>query len=295
MRRLSSLVLLAFLLLVVKIHLVEAFSSARRRNVAAESSAVNPLKKSPFKSTTKKRNSGLRLLAGPEEEDQLLPETSFGAEAVPEGQRPVNEFLDLLRQPLFGWASEETGTTGLVIRLVAVYAVVFGAVCYPIAGATFTEEGYLIQKLAASNVGALLLTLFLLIRLYSGWGYVGSRLKSTVIEYEETGWYDGDVERKTEAEKKRDQFLYQSKVKPVEDRLKLVTAATGGLWVAACITFNVAISSKPLFDQYDPAMLERLSYDEKLAGVAAEKSGGKPSYCDSRYYRAIANGGQGCR
>jgi hypothetical protein len=290
------LVPLAFILAVVKCHLVDAFSSAGRRNAVSDSSAAYSRGTSPFESNPENRESRLRLLAGPEEEDsQLLPETSFGAEAVPEGQRPVNEFLDLLRQPLFGWASEETGTTGLVIRLAAVYAVVFAVICYPIAGATFTEEGYFIQKLAASNVGALLLTLFLLIRLYSGWGYVGSRLKSTVIEYEETGWYDGDVERKTEAEKKRDQFLYQSKVKPVEDRLKLVTAATGGLWVAACISFNVAVSSKPLFDQYDPAMLEKLRYDEKLAGVAAEKSGGKPSYCDSRYYRAIANGGQGCR
>ena len=28
-----------------------------------------------------------------EEVEQLLPETSFGAEAVPEEQRPVNEYL----------------------------------------------------------------------------------------------------------------------------------------------------------------------------------------------------------
>ena len=62
------------------------------------------------------------------DDEQFMPETSFGAEAVPEGQRPVNEYLDLLRQPLFGWASEESGTKGLLIRLLAVYAVVFGVV-----------------------------------------------------------------------------------------------------------------------------------------------------------------------
>lgn len=43
------------------------------------------------------------------ENDNMI-ETSFGAEAVPEGQRPVNEYLDLTRAPLFDWASEETGT-----------------------------------------------------------------------------------------------------------------------------------------------------------------------------------------
>jgi hypothetical protein len=55
----------------------------------------------------------------------LLPETSFGSEMVPEGQRPVNEYLDLVRAPLFGWASEEVGSKGLLSRLVTVYAVSF--------------------------------------------------------------------------------------------------------------------------------------------------------------------------
>jgi hypothetical protein len=40
-------------------------------------------------------------------------------------------------------------------------------------------------------------------------------------------------------------------------------------------------------------LLERVRYDDDLAGKAAQKSGGRPTYCESRYYRAIANGGQG--
>jgi len=52
-------------------------------------------------------------------------ETSFGAEVVPEGQRPVNEYLDLLRAPLFGWASEEVGTKGFITRISTFYAVIF--------------------------------------------------------------------------------------------------------------------------------------------------------------------------
>ena len=53
---------------------------------------------------------------------------SFGAEVVPEGQRPVNEYLDMKQAPLFGWGSNEVGTKGLLIRLGVVYAVVFAAV-----------------------------------------------------------------------------------------------------------------------------------------------------------------------
>jgi hypothetical protein len=133
-----------------------------------------------------------------------------------------------------------------------------------------------------------------LIRLYSGWGYVGSRLQSKVIEYEETGWYDGNFEPKPEAEFKRDRFLYQSEVKPAVDRIKLFTLVAGGLWVASCIALNASVSLKPTFNEYDPSMLERVRYDEDLAQTAAKASGGRPTYCDNRYYLAVANGGQGC-
>jgi hypothetical protein len=165
---------------------------------------------------------------------------------------------------------------------------------YPIAGATFTQEGFLLQKVAAANVGTLGLVLVVLIRLYSGWGYVASRLQSKVIEYEETGWYDGNFERKTEAEYKRDQFLYKSDVQPAVDRLKLITLSVAAVWVASCIGLNAATSMKPIFNEYDPSVLDRVRYDEDFANQAARESGGRPTYCDNRYYRAVANGGQGC-
>jgi hypothetical protein len=233
----------------------------------------------------------------PENEDNyesLMPETSFGAEAVPEAQRPVNEFLDVSRQPLFSWAAKESGSQGFFLRLAVTYAIVYAVICYPIAGATYTQDGYLLQKITSANVGAMSLLGVLMIRIYSGWAYIGSRLTSKVIEYEETGWYDGDIEYKTQAEMTRDRFLYKDKVKPVVERVKMFCLGVGGLWLASIVAFNVASSSKPMFAQYDPKMLEQLRYDEKLAETAAKSSGGKPSYCDSRYYRAIANGGQGC-
>lgn len=223
----------------------------------------------------------------------LRPKTSFGSEAVPEAQRPINEYLDVTSQPLFGWAA--TGTKGLLTRLTIFYSIIFGVVCYPISGATFTQEGYLLQKLAASNVGAMAVVFVLLIRLYSGWGYLGQRLSSRVIEYEETGWYDGEWEEKTETEMRRDRMLFNAEVKPVVDRLKTFLLGSGGLLLASIISFNVALSNKPMFNQYDPSILERLSYDEKLANSAALNSGGKPAYCDSRYYSAVANGGMGCK
>jgi hypothetical protein len=62
---------------------------------------------------------------GDSEELEYFPTSTFGAEAVPEDQRPANEYLDLIRQPLFGWADEQRGDRGLVIRLGLTYVLFF--------------------------------------------------------------------------------------------------------------------------------------------------------------------------
>jgi hypothetical protein len=105
--------------------------------------------------------------------------------------------------------------------------------------------------------------------------------------------YDGDIELKTDAEMARDLFLYRESVKPVVDRLQKFSIVVGSVWIASCIGLNAAFSTKPIFNEYDPELLKTLNYDDKRANVAAELSNGRPTYCESRYYRAIANGGQG--
>jgi hypothetical protein len=79
-------------------------------------------------STSKTFNFILALKATENKNEEFFPATSFGAEVVPEGQRPVNEYLDMKRAPLFDWASNEVGTAGLLMRLVIVYAIVFATV-----------------------------------------------------------------------------------------------------------------------------------------------------------------------
>lgn len=223
------------------------------------------------------------------------PTTTFGAEAVPEEQRPANEYLDLISAPFFDWADKPSGNKELSVRLSVLYLTLFALVCWPISGATFTVDGYLFHRILSSNVGALGFILIFCLRLYSGWSYIGSRLTSKEIEYEETGWYDGDVEVKSEAEIARDLLLYRSQVAPVVKRTQAFCLAIGGMWLASCVGLNVLFSMKPLFNEYDPDMLEKLRYDDKVAGVAASESNGIPTYCNSRYYRAVANGGQGCK
>lgn len=227
--------------------------------------------------------------------ENLRPITSFGSEAVPENQRPINEYLDVTKQPFFDWADTNTGTFGLIIRLFILYNLIFWLICYPISGATYTIDGYLIQKLLSSNIGAISCILILMLRIYTGWNYIGQRLISKTIEYEETGWYDGAYEIKTDNELKRDKLLYINDVKPVIERCKNIFYSIFFITIISFITYNISNNNKPLpFNQYDPNVLEKLSYDDKLANNAAINTYGKPAYCDSRYYQAIANGGQGC-
>jgi hypothetical protein len=117
-----------------------------------------------------------------------LPSIAFGSEVVPSGQLPANEYLNLITSPLFGWANQQNGDWGLALRLGITYVIFYWGICFPISSSTFIQEGYTLHKISASNVGALGVIFILLIRLYSGWGYVGSRLTSKVIEYEKTGW-----------------------------------------------------------------------------------------------------------
>lgn len=228
-------------------------------------------------------------------DNRKRPDTTFGAKNVPVDFRPSNEYLNLIKQPTFSWASQDVGDVGLILRLVAIYAAFFVSVCYPISGATWVNDGYTLQKVTASNVGAISVVFVLVLRLYSGWGYIGSRLQSKVIEYEESGWYDGDIEEKSDVEKARDLFLYRSNVKPVEERLRKFSLGIGSAWLASCVVLNFTTSMNPIFNQYDPQMLEKLAYDDKIAGVVQSESNGRPTYCESRYYRAVAGGAPGCK
>ena len=50
-----------------------------------------------------------------------------------------------------------------------------------------------IEFVISASIGALLVVAVAVLRIYLGWAYVGDRLLSAAVEYEETGWYDGQV------------------------------------------------------------------------------------------------------
>jgi len=85
------------------------------------------------------------------------------------------------------------------------------------------------RLLAAGGVAALVLPMLLLVRQWLGWSYVHKRLMAEQVEYEESGWYDGQVWEKPLAWRERDLLMARHEVRPILGRLARAMAWTAGL------------------------------------------------------------------
>ena len=65
--------------------------------------------------------------------------------------------------------------------------------CTLVASGSWTLRGDPPRLLAAGAVAALVLPLLLLVRQWLGWTYVMKRLLAESVDYEESGWYDGQT------------------------------------------------------------------------------------------------------
>ncbi|KAI3462707.1 hypothetical protein Pfo_019370 [Paulownia fortunei] len=236
---------------------------------------------------------------------------------VPFEQRPVNEYSSLKDEILYSWA--DLGPGSFFLRLGGLWLVTFTVLGVPIAAASFNPSKDPLRFILAAGTGTLFLVSLIVLRIYLGWSYVGDRLLSAVIPYEETGWYDGQMWVKPPEILARDRLLGSYKVKPVIKLLKQTLVGTGALLVAAVSLF---IFATPVEDFIQKAFVQKESpsdvsaskistkfnirkeellrlpvevmSDDDLAEAAAEAADGRPVYCRDRFYRALA-GGQYCK
>ncbi|XP_062215290.1 protein CONSERVED IN THE GREEN LINEAGE AND DIATOMS 27, chloroplastic [Phragmites australis] len=227
---------------------------------------------------------------------------------VPFEQRPVNEYSALKDSILYSWAELSPGS--FFLRLGSLWLVTFTVLAAPIAAASFNPGKDPLKFVLAAGIGTLLLVSLVVLRIYLGWSYVGDRLLSAVVPYEETGWYDGQMWVKPPEVLARDRLLGSYKVKPVINMLKQTLVSTGALLVGAVSLFAFAApvedflhslnqptsaASKPSLRREELLRLPvEVIQDDDLAAAAAEAADGRPVYCRDRYYRALA-GGQYCK
>ncbi|XP_010559007.1 PREDICTED: uncharacterized protein ycf36 [Tarenaya hassleriana] len=236
---------------------------------------------------------------------------------VPSEQRPVNEYSSLKDGILYSWG--ELGPSQFFLRLGGLWLVTFTVLGVPIAAASFNPSREPLRFILAAGTGTLFLVSLIVLRIYLGWSYVGDRLLSAVVPYEESGWYDGQMWVKPPEVLARDRLLGSYKVKPVIQMLKQTLAGTGALLVSAALLFifatpvedffKSALSAKENLPEVSISRTEKkfnigkekllslpvdVVTDDDLAAAAAEAADGRPVYCRDRYYRALA-GGQYCK
>ena len=143
---------------------------------------------------------------------------------VPPEQRPLQEYEQLLASWFFVWPSHDL--PGL-LRPLATSWLLLLPVSILVASGSWVLRHHPAQLVLAGMVAAVALPMLLLVRQWLGWNYVHRRLVSERVEYEESGWYDGQVWEKPLAWRQQDLLGAQHQVPPVLRRLQQGPALAG--------------------------------------------------------------------
>ena len=138
---------------------------------------------------------------------------------VPKEQQPTNEFLELSNSRLFVLAKTNKKFS---IILISIWFVAFLFFLVIASGSSYFNIN-LIKYTLLSLFGSLSIPLLITIRLFLGWNHIYKRLTSEIIEYEESGWYDGQIWTKPIELKEKESLIASIEVKPI---LKNLTQAT---------------------------------------------------------------------
>ncbi|NDJ16185.1 CGLD27 family protein [Myxacorys almedinensis] len=141
---------------------------------------------------------------------------------VPVEQRPLNEYQDLKTSWFFRWATLDRWG---YLKPIAILWVINWLVAGPIASVSFAPSKHLPQFLLLASIGASLIPILALVRLYLGWVYVRTRLLNTSVFYEESGWYDGQIWQKPPEVLAQDQLIVSYQIQPILQRLQKSFAA----------------------------------------------------------------------
>jgi hypothetical protein len=130
---------------------------------------------------------------------------------VPRDQQPTNEFIELSKSNIFSWPKTKRS---LVLVLIKFWGAAFILFLIISSGSIYFQASIL-KYILLSFFSSLSIPLLISIRLYLGWNHVFKRLTSERVEYEETGWYDGQVWIKPPNLKEKESLIASIEVKPI--------------------------------------------------------------------------------
>ena len=139
---------------------------------------------------------------------------------VPKEQQPTNEFLELSNSKVFALAKNKKKFS---IILISTWLVAFLIFLVISSGSVYFHT-FLLRYIFLSFFGSLSVPLLITLRLFLGWSHIYKRLTSEIIEYEESGWYDGQIWNKPIELKEKESLIASIEVTPILENLTQVTS-----------------------------------------------------------------------
>ena len=153
---------------------------------------------------------------------------------VPREQQPTNEFIELSKSRIFSWPKTKKL---LILILVKFWFSAFVLFLVISSGSVYFKT-YLLRYILLSFFTSLSIPLLISIRLYLGWNHVFKRLTSEKVEYEESGWYDGQVWEKPLVLKEKESLIASIEVKPILKNLIQIFSIISVLALSGILIFQ---------------------------------------------------------
>jgi len=96
----------------------------------------------------------------------------------------------------------------------------------------------ILKYILLSFFSSLSIPLLISIKLYLGWNHVFKRLTSEKVEYEESGWYDGQVWIKPLVLKEKESLIASIEVKPILKNLIQIFSIILALALSGILLFQ---------------------------------------------------------
>lgn len=155
---------------------------------------------------------------------------------IPNDQRPLIEYLDLKNSFQFSWTTEKTVS---FFKTLIVIFLLINLILALILNTNPNDHPY--EFLLRIDVSSTLILIFLILRFYIAWKYVYNRLNLATINYEESGWYDGQTWIKTTDILLQDRLLVTYEVLPIIKRLEFSLLILVCLFLVKIYIYNQII------------------------------------------------------
>ena len=153
---------------------------------------------------------------------------------VPKEQQPTNEFIELSKSVIFSWPKTKKSLIFVLIKFWVGSFVLFLVIS---SGSIYFKTS-LLKYILLSFFGSLSIPLLISIRLYLGWRHIFKRLTSERVEYEESGWYDGQIWIKPLVLKEKESLIASIEVKPILKNLIQISSIILVLALSGILLFQ---------------------------------------------------------